>query len=96
MTPVQKEYRAGSIHRSDDWEGQLARVSQWLDCLMKVESPADAEDFLYAFFQNSHHLQDWLLAGRSTTGIDEFLNSSLATCICRDVANMMKYRELNR
>ena len=96
MPKVQKEYPAGSIHRANGWEGQLARVSRWLDRLMNAKSPADAEDFLYAFFQNSHHLRDWAAGGKTTADIDTFLNSHLATRICRDVANLTKHHELTR
>jgi hypothetical protein len=60
------------------------------------ESPADAEDFLYAFFQNAHHLRDWAPGGRTTSEIDTFLSSHLATHICRDVANVTKHHELTR
>lgn len=96
MPPVQKEYPAGSIHRTNGWEGQLSRISRWLDRLMNAESRVDAEDFLYAFFQNAHHLRDWSPGGRTTDEIDGFLNSNLATRICRDVANVTKHHELTR
>ena len=96
MPQVQKEYPAGSMHRTNGWEGQLARVSRWLNRLMNADSPADAEDFLYAFFQNAHHLRDWAAGGKTTEDIDNFLNSHLATRICRDVANLTKHHELTR
>lgn len=96
MLPVEREYPAGSIHRTNGWEGQFARVSRWLDRLMKAETPADAEDFLYAFFQNAHHLRDWAAGGKSTDEIDRFLDSHVATRICRDMANLTKHHVLNR
>jgi hypothetical protein len=96
MPQVPREYPAGSIHSADGWEGQLARVSRWLDRLMNAESPADAEDLLYAFFQNAHHLRDWAPGGKTTDDIDTFLNAHLATRVCRDVANVTKHYELTR
>ena len=63
---------------------------------MNATSPEDAEDFLYAFFQNAHHLRDWSPGGRKKDDVDSFLNSHLATRICRDVANLTKHRELTR
>ena len=96
MARVGKEYPAGSIHRTNGWEGQLARMSRWLDRLLHAGTPTDAEDFLYAFFQNAHHLRDWAPGGKTTAEIDGFLNSHLATRICRDVANVTKHHELMR
>jgi hypothetical protein len=96
MPPIPKEYPAGSWHKGNGWGGQLARVSRWLDRLMKANSPEDAEDFLYAFFQNAHHLRDWSPGGRTKSEVDSFLDVHLATRICRDVANLTKHRELAR
>lgn len=96
MPQVKNEYPAGSIHRTSGWEGQLARVSRWLDRLMNAESSSDAEDFLYTFFQNAHCLRDWHAGGKTTAEIDRFLHSHLVTRICRDVANVAKHHELTR
>jgi hypothetical protein len=63
---------------------------------MNASLPVDAEDFLYAFFQNAHHLRDWSPAQRTKEEVDAFLNSHLATRICRDLANLTKHHELTR
>ena len=96
MPNVQREYPAGSIHRTNGWDGQLARISRWLDRLINAGSSVDAEDYLYAFFQNAHHLRDWAPGGKTTDAVDGFLNSHLATRISRDVANVTKHHELTR
>lgn len=96
MAAIPKEYPAGSIHSSLGWRGQLARVSRWLDRLMCVRSPEDAEDFLYAFFQNCYHLRDWVLTELSSTDVDSFVSDSLPLRICRDVANLTKHFVLER
>jgi hypothetical protein len=96
MAATSKEYPAGSIHSSLGWQGQFARVSRWLDRLMCAPTPDDAEDYLYAFFQNCYHLRDWVLADLSTTDIDSFFKDSLPLRICRDVANLTKHFALDR
>jgi hypothetical protein len=96
VATIPKEYPAGSIHSSLGWQGQFARVSRWLDRLMSVRSPKDAEDYLYAFFQNCYHLQDWVLTVHSQTDVDSFVKGSLPLRICRDVANLTKHFVLQR
>jgi hypothetical protein len=96
MAAVPKEYPAGSIHSSLGWEGQFARVSRWLDRLMHAHSPEDAEDFLYAFFQNCYHLRDWISTKVSSTDLDSFFKDSLPLRICRDAANLTKHSALDR
>lgn len=85
-----------SLHTRHGWEGQLARASRWLDRLMKANSPDDIEDFLYAFFQNMHHLRDWSPNNKTKAQCDQFIGSNLATRICRDIANLTKHRKLDR
>jgi len=63
---------------------------------MNARTPADAEDYLYAFFQNCYHLRDWLLGTYSQDAIDEFLKSALPLRTCRDVANLPKQFALSR
>lgn len=62
---------------------------------MNARTPADAEDYLYAFFQNCYHLRDWLLGTYSQDAIDDFLKSTLPMRICRDVANLTKHFALD-
>lgn len=106
MAVIPKEYPAGSIHSSPGWHGQFDRVSRWLNRLMTVQSPTDAEDYLYAFFQNCYHLQDWVLTELTkedtvlteltTADVDAFVRGSLVLRICRDVANLTKHFVLER
>lgn len=63
---------------------------------MCARSPEDAEDYLYAFFQNCYHLQDWVLAELPSTDVDSFVKASLPLRICRDVANLTKHFVLER
>lgn len=96
MAVIPREYPAGSIHRSSGWQGQLARVSRWLDRLIHARSPEEAEDFLYAFFQNCYHLRDWMPPQFSVAALDSFFNDSLPLRNCRDVANLTKHCVLTR
>src|ERR1022692_1411595 len=96
MAVIPKEYPAGSIHSSLGWQGHFARVSRWLDRLMCVRSPEDAEDYLYAFFQNCYHLHDWVRPELSSIDVDAFVKGSLPLRICRDVANLTKHFALER
>jgi hypothetical protein len=63
---------------------------------MGARSPEDAEDYLYAFFQNCYHLQDWVLTELNSTDVDSFVKASLPLRICRDVANLTKHFVLER
>ncbi len=96
MGAIRKEFPAGSIHSYRGWQGQFARASRWLDRLMHARSPEDAEDFLYAFFQNCYHLRDWVLAELSSSDVDSFFRDSLPLRICRDAANLTKHLTLDR
>jgi hypothetical protein len=63
---------------------------------MYARSPQDAEDYLYAYFQNCHHLRDWVLVELGSIDVDSFIKSSLPLRICRDVANLTKHFVLER
>lgn len=96
MATVPQEFPAGSIHRSLGWQGQFARTSRWLDRLICARSADDAEDFLYAFFQNCYHLRDWVLVELTSLPVDRLFQQSLPLRICRDAANLTKHRILTR
>jgi hypothetical protein len=63
--------------RQQGWQGHLQRVERWhqranhaLDTYNGVAAD-DAIDFLYAFFQASYHMRDWL----QNSGAASWLNS---------------------
>lgn len=94
MSNIKAELPWGSKHIG--WESQFMRVSRYLKRHLEADEPNDIQDFLFAFYQNAHHLRDWSPGGKTQAEIDSFLNSNLATRVCRDVANMTKHENLTR
>ena len=86
-----------SWHRSPGWRGQLERIRRWHDRLLSATASEDAEDYLYAFFQNCYHLRYWLEpAAHEKAHLDSFFKDNLEMRLCRDLGNMTKHFELNR
>jgi len=70
-------------------------VRRWHHRLLEARSPEDAEDYLYAFFQNCYHLRDWISA-EGGPSLDQLFESSDELRLCRDVCNMTKHLQLTR
>lgn len=55
-------------------------------------------DFMYAFFQSSYHLRDWLVSDGAATK-DEMKNlfdSSIELQLCRDICNATKHLQYDK
>ena len=86
-----------SWHRSSGWRGQWERIRRWHRRLIDAATPEEAEDFLYAFFQNCYSLRDWLAPPEfQTRDVNELFENSTDLRLCRDIANMTKHFELSR
>jgi hypothetical protein len=95
---------APSLHKSAGWQGQFDRLKRWHNRIKKVrwqipgsESAEEYEDYLYAFFMNCYHLQDWLhySAGISTGDLKQFIDSHPEMQVCRDICNGIKHFNLS-
>lgn len=88
------------------WEEQWKRVNRYLDRVETIYSgrtqggTEDVRDDLYAFFQNAHHLKDWLTNDPSVTSlpkrdIEAFISRTECLRICADLSNGTKHLILN-
>lgn len=88
-----------SAHKNGDWLGQLERVRRWHRRFGAVRAAAgdtvglDDLDLVYAFFQNSWHLRDWIekTSGVAKAELDCFVSANQALRLCRDLANGTKH-----
>ena len=94
-----------SVVRRNDlegWHGQYRRMIRWRDrVLMICGDRNDSEsifDFVYAFFQNSYHLGDWLIADEVVreAEVRDLFRSSPELKLCRDICNTTKHKEYSR
>lgn len=86
-----------SWHNSSGWEGQLERTKRWHSRMRASRSPDDAEDFVFAFFQNCYALREWFpRSGFDPTLVKELFSRTPELRLCRDLANMTKHGDLSR
>lgn len=58
-------------------------------------------DEVYAFFQNCHHLKDWIMNDDAIIPlprdrIEEFINKNECMCLCADLCNGSKHLKLTK
>ncbi|MBA7587703.1 hypothetical protein ES708_29737 [subsurface metagenome] len=85
---------------------QFERVKRYLNKIEDQDRDSTAyDDDLWSFFQNCHHLKDWIkndpdvadeVKGEKGTRIEEFVGSNRGLRICADLANRSKHSELTR
>lgn len=87
-----------------DWEDQWLRAQRWHGRLVKeVQREAilggkDAGlDYVYAFFMNCYHVQDWVLRSgyRSKVELVEFFRRNVEMDLCRSICHSAKHFERN-
>jgi hypothetical protein len=87
------------------WDEQWERVQRYLERLQGYMVPHDVDghrvlDDAYAFFQNCHHLKDWLKndpeSGLTGQEVEAVVSGSPDLKLCADVANGTKHLSLNR
>jgi len=85
----------------EGWRGQYKRMLRWQARANEALKYSDGDtiyDFIYAFFQSSYHLRDWLLSdGVATNEEVKILFSSCAELqLCRDICNASKHLQYDR
>jgi hypothetical protein len=89
------------------WEQQWKRVGRWFSRFRETASGRDHhreseyyQDEVYTFFQNCHHLKDWLkndsASADATSDVEDFISSSPPLRLCADLANGSKHLKLTR
>ncbi len=83
---------------SGGWQGHLARVERWYKRSSNSHDEHDQIDFLYAFFESSFALRDWLIdtGAMSPQEIDSLFLKHVELRINRDVANSLKHHSITR
>jgi hypothetical protein len=86
-----------SWHKTPGWRGQYERLRRWHQRLKEATNPLDREDFLYAFFQASNNLRDWLvkLGDTPQSSIEDLYRDSEYLRLGQDVANAIKHGSLS-
>ena len=92
---------------SGEWREQFERVKRWYERFKIIDSgrphthPSDYyQDEVYAFFQNCHHLRDWILnddninIGAQT--LKNFVTGHQELQICGDLCNGTKHLKLKK
>jgi len=102
---VLRHYDLFRERRRPGWRDQWARVQRWYGRFRKTNDgrPHEREsdfyqDEVYAFFQNCHHLRDWLIndsaSGLVEADLEVFVKSSDNLKLCGDLANGSKHLQL--
>jgi hypothetical protein len=93
-----------SVHKNGGWRGQLERTRRWharvraLQAQKGIYVEVEDLDILYAFFQNCHHLREWLHLSRDIPhkDIDDFVAQHKQLGVARDIANGTKHFHISR
>lgn len=84
----------GSHHTYQGWQGQFKRVKRWHQRVQKIgraisrsSNLEEEHDIVYAFFQNCHHLKDWLKYSGTLPKeeLNDFFKKHIELQICRDI-----------
>lgn len=84
---------------------QFERVKRWYERFKLIDSgrPYDISlehyrDEVYAFFQNCHHLKDWIrndsTVGAAAWKVEEFIDKNEELKLCADICNRKKHLKL--
>jgi hypothetical protein len=94
-----------SSHDYQAWLTQFQRIRRWYKKVKEYEEkaqdigfPGEAEDCIYAFFQNCFHLREWIEKSGviSKKELDSFVSSHLELRICRDICNGTKHMVIDQ
>lgn len=80
------------------WHSHLERVGRWHERAVAANNLEDQSDFLFAFFESSFALRDWLV-DTGTVGqrqLEDLFAGSVALRINRDIANQLKHHSIVR
>lgn len=87
------------------WKEQYDRTHRWFAMFSSTNDGREHdrvsdhyEDERYAFFQNCHHLKDWLKNDPATAAlvsdVEDLINGSPNLSLCADIANGSKHLTL--
>ena len=94
-----------SSHDYQGWLSQFARTHRWYKKIKSHQAETrshglsgEAEDCIYAFFQNCFHLREWIEKSKviSKPDIDSFISGHQELRICRDICNGTKHMVIDR
>ena len=80
----------------EGWKGQYNRMLRWQNRAIESMQGDDGNeiyDFIYAFFQSSYHLRDWLISDNAATKeeMKNLFSQSVELQLCRDICNATKH-----
>ena len=80
------------------WQAHLARVERWYRRAAFAKDEHDQLDFLFAFFESSFSLRDWLIdtGAVSQQGMEALFTKHVELRINRDLANSLKHHSIHR
>lgn len=89
-----------SRDRLEGWQGQYRRMLRWQKRALVSMQGNDGDeiyDFIYAFFQNSYHLRDWLVSDDVATKeeMKDLFSQYIELQFCRDICNATKHLQYN-
>ncbi len=81
---------------------QFDRINRWFNLLNDINNGIKHEkesnyyqDIVYSFFQNCHHLKDWIVNDNNNNIpnkiVEEYINANLELKICADLCNGSKH-----
>lgn len=80
------------------WQGHFDRVERWYERAKSAQSEHDQIDFLFAFFENSFALRDWLIdtGAIKKEEVESLFLEHMELRINRDLANSFKHHSIER
>lgn len=100
--PVYKKFPPSS-YDFEEWFTQFERMHRWYKRIKDHQNAAiggglssEAEDCIYAFFQNCYHLRDWVIKSNVVPQkeVEQLIKSNIELQICRDICNGTKHMTL--
>lgn len=87
-----------SLHMTGGWQSHLARIERWYNRSSSARDEHDQMDFLYAFFESSFALRDWLIdtGAMSQEATESLFLKHVELRINRDLANSLKHHSITR
>jgi hypothetical protein len=80
------------------WQAHLARLERWYRRAALAKDEHDQLDFLFAFFESSFSLRDWLIdtGAVSQQEMEALFAKHVELRINRDLANSLKHHSIHR
>jgi hypothetical protein len=87
-----------SLHMTGGWQAHLARVERWYRRAALAKNEHDQLDFLFAFFESSFWLRDWLIdtGAIPQPEMETLFAKHVELRINRVLANSLKHHSIHR